>query len=130
MAAQETSPGVEQRQFTRVGLGVPVTLVFGVQRQRVPGELQDISCGGCFFKARIEVDLDRRVAVVLHGASGKRLRATGRVVRTLAYKGFAVLFDEPGSRAIGDFVQLIEPLSQEARIGFLSKELKPEIEIF
>jgi hypothetical protein len=129
MEAHQHSPGQEQRQYPRLGLGVPVTLVFGVQRQKVPGDLQDISCGGCFFKARITVDLDRRVAVVLH-ASGKRWRATGRVVRTLAYKGFAVLFDEPGTRSIAELLKLIEPLSQEARVAFFSTELKPEIEIF
>jgi hypothetical protein len=106
-----------------------VTLLFGIQRAKVPGELQDISCGGCFFKAAVTVDLYRRIAVVLHTASGKRWRATGRVVRTVAYKGFAVLFDDPGSRAIGDLLKLIAPLSQEARVAFLSTELKPEIEI-
>jgi hypothetical protein len=129
-ASQQQTPGHEQRQYPRFGLGLPVTLLFGIQRAKVVGALQDISCGGCFFKAPVTVDLERRIAVVLHASSGKKWRATGRVVRTVAYKGFAVLFDEPGSRAIGDLIKLIEPLAQEARVAFLSTELKPEIEIF
>jgi hypothetical protein len=127
---QEQSPGHEQRQHPRFGLGVPVTLVFGIRRQKVPGELQDISGGGCFFKSPVVVDLERRILVVLAAASGKKCRATGRVVRTMAYKGFAVLFDDAGSRAVRDFIQGFEPLSHEARVAFLSAELKPEIEIF
>jgi hypothetical protein len=129
-AGQQHSPGPDQRQYPRFGLGVPVTLVFGIRRQKVPGELQDISCGGCFFKSNIAVDLERRILVVLAAASGKKCRATGRVVRTLAYKGFAVLFDDAGSRAVGDFIKGFEPLTHEGRVAFLSTELKPEIEIF
>jgi hypothetical protein len=129
-APQEQTSGQEQRQHPRFGLGVPVTLLFGIHRRMVPGELQDISGGGCFFKSRVSVDLDRRIAVVLTSASGKRCRATGRVVRTTAYKGFAVLFDDAGTRAVGDFIKAMATLPQERRVAFLSTELKPEIEIF
>jgi hypothetical protein len=129
-ASQHQSPGHDQRLHPRFGLGVPVTLVFGIRRQKVPGELQDISCGGCFFKSNINVDLDRRILVVLAASSGKKCRATGRVVRTQAYKGFAVLFDDAGSRAISDFIKGFAPLTHEGRVAFLSTELRPEIEIF
>ena len=81
-------------------------------------------------KSRVSVDLDRRIAVILTSSSGKRCRATGRVVRTLAYKGFAVLFDDAGTRAVGDFIKAMATLPQEGRVAFLSTELKPEIEIF
>jgi hypothetical protein len=129
-ASGEQSSVQEHRQHPRFGLGVPVTLLFGIHRRVVPGELQDISSGGCFFKSRVSVDLDRRIAVILTSSSGKRFRATGRVVRTLAYKGFAVLFDDAGTRAVGDFIKAMAPLPQEGRVAFLSTELKPEIEIF
>jgi hypothetical protein len=121
--------GEEQRQHERLGLGLPVTLVFGIHRLKVPGELQDISSGGCYFKSRIDVDLDRRIAVVLRDTAGNTCRATGRVIRTLAYQGFAVLFDEEGSRAVARFLEDLAPLSPAARVASLSTELKPEIQI-
>ena len=131
MVDQGGQPGAEeQRQYPRFGLGLPVTLVFGERRQKIPGELQDISCGGCFFKSHVVVDLDRRISVVLCDAAGRTCRASGRVVRTTAYKGFAVLFDDEGSVAVGDFIKGFAPLAPAARIAFLSTELKPEIEIF
>ena len=124
-----TTQTLEQRQHPRFGLGVPVTLLFGARRQSVPGELQDISCGGCFFKSHVEVDVDRRISIVLVDASGKKWRASGRVVRTLAYTGFAVLFDDDGSRAVGEFVRELAPLTQSDRVARLSSELRPEIQI-
>ncbi|HVZ73550.1 MAG TPA: PilZ domain-containing protein [Polyangia bacterium] len=120
----------EQRQFPRFGLGLPVTLVFGGRGESSAGELQDISCGGCFFKSRARVDVDRRISLELAASSGQKCRASGRVVRTLAYTGFAVLFDDDGSRAVGAFIKGIEPLTAEARIAYLSTELQPEIQIF
>jgi hypothetical protein len=119
----------EQRQHPRFGLGLPVTLLFGARKQSVPGELQDISCGGCFFKSRVAVDVDRPIAVVLVDAAGKRCRASGRVVRTMAYTGFAVLFDDEGSRAVAEFIRGFEPLTQADRLARLSADLKPEIQI-
>jgi len=128
-ATQGQGRGDEQRQYPRFGLGLPVTLLFGARKQSVPGELQDISCGGCFFKSQVAVDVDRRIAVVLSDAAGKKCRATGRVVRTMAYTGFAVLFDDDGSRAIGEFIKGFEPLTQAARVARLTTELQPEIQI-
>jgi hypothetical protein len=119
----------EQRQYPRFGLGLPVTLVLAARKESISGELQDISCGGCFFKSRASVDLGRRISLVLAASSGKTCCASGRVVRTLAYKGFAVLFDDEGSRAVGDFIQGFAPLSPESRVAYLSTELRPEIQV-
>jgi hypothetical protein len=121
--------GEEQRRYPRFGLGLPVTLLFGLRKQSVAGELQDISCGGCFFKSRVAVDVDRRISVVLADAAGKTCRASGRVVRTIAYTGFAVLFDDAGSRAIGEFIKGFGPLSPSDRVARLSSGLRPEIQI-
>jgi hypothetical protein len=121
--------GNEQRQHPRFGLGLPVTLLFGPLKQAVPGELQDISRGGAFFKSRITVDIDRRIMVVLWDVSGKTFRATGRVVRTQAYQGFAVLFDDVGTRGIAGLIEGFEHLSPEERIARLSTSLRPEIQV-
>ncbi|MDB4982745.1 MAG: hypothetical protein JWM82_3497 [Myxococcales bacterium] len=119
----------EQRQHQRFGLGLPVTLVFGERAESFDSELQDISCGGCFFKSRATVDVDRRISLLLAASSGKTCRASGRVVRTLAYRGFAVLFDDEGSLAVGDFIKGFAPLSQSGRVAYLSAELEPKIQI-
>jgi hypothetical protein len=130
MGATGGGGGSEQRQHPRFGMGVPVTLVFSARGQSVAGELQDISGGGCFFKSTASVELDHRISLVLAGVSGKTCRASGRVVRTQAYRGFAVLFDDEGSRAITDFISTFPSLDQARRTALLSAELMPEIQIF
>ena len=121
--------GIEQRQFPRLGLGLPVTLML-LGRGPVAAELQDISQGGCFFKSREPVPLDRRISVMLTAEGGKTCQASGRVVRTVAYRGFAVLFDQDDGGAIEDFIRDLTPLPQESRAAKLSSLLKPEIQIY
>jgi hypothetical protein len=121
--------GTEQRQFPRLGLGLPVTLLL-LGRGPVSAELQDISRGGCFFKSPEAVPLDRRISVLLSAEGGKTCQASGRVVRTVAYTGFAVLFDEDDGGAIDEFIHDLIPLPQEGRAQLLSTLLKPEIQIY
>jgi hypothetical protein len=121
---------VEQRQYPRFGLGLPVRLVFAGRGETIDGELQDISRGGCFFKSTATVDMDRRISVVFSVSSGEICRASGRVVRTVAYRGFAVLFDEESDQVgIAEVIRDIAPLTQERRAAFLREILKPDIEI-
>jgi len=135
----------EQRQYPRLGLGLPVTLLFlggqfggqsggqsgGQPRNgQVEAELQDISRGGCFFKANLEMGIDKRISVVLSATGGKTCQASGRVVRTLAYKGFAVLFDETDTSALDELLRELTPLPQESRAALLSTVLRPEIQIY
>ena len=121
--------GTEQRQYPRIGLGLPVTLQL-LGRGNVSAELQDISRGGCFFKSAENVPVDRRISVVLSANGGKTCQASGRVVRTVAYKGFAVLFDQDDGGGIEDFIRELTPLPLESRAALLSSVLKPEIEIY
>jgi len=97
---------------------------------QVEAELQDISRGGCFFKSRLDVSLDRRISVVLSATGGKSCQASGRVVRTVAYKGFAVLFDQDDGGSLDEFIRDLTPLHQESRSALLSSLLKPEIQIY
>jgi hypothetical protein len=124
--------GSEQRQYPRLGLGVPVTLLFlgSLGRDPVGAELQDISRGGCFFKALTQVPLDRRISVTLSANGGKTIQASGRVVRTLAYKGFAVLFDQDDGVGVDELIRDLASLPQESRAAALSEKLKPEIQIY
>jgi hypothetical protein len=122
----------EQRQYPRLGLGVPVTLVLssGAGRASVEAELQDISRGGCFFKSDADITLDKRISVVLSAAGGKVCEAHGRVVRTIAYKGFAVLFDEDDPQSLEDLLRELGPLPLEQRAARLTAVLRPEIQIY
>ena len=99
-------------------------------RGSVAAELQDISRDGCFFKSTEHVPIDRRISVVLSANGGKTCQASGRVVRTVAYKGFAVLFDQDDGGAIEEFIRELTPLPLESRAALLSSVLKPEIEIY
>ena len=119
----------EQRQHPRLGLELPVTLLF-LGRRPVGAELQDISRGGCFFKSREVVPLDRRISVVLSALTGKTCQASGRVIRTMAYRGFAVLFDDADGAAIEELIHDLTALPLESRAARLSTVLKPEIQIY
>lgn len=120
---------VEHRQYPRFGMGLPVTLIFSARGESVSGELQDISRGGCFFRSKATVDINQRISVVFSELSGSSHRASGRVVRTVAYRGFAVLFDDDGDQALNHLIDDIAPLTQDRRAAFLRSNLKPEIEI-
>src|SRR4029079_8485342 len=97
--------GGEQRQYPRFGLGLPVRLLFSDRGIEVGGELQDISRGGCFFKSTVKVDVDRKISIVFSlSRGGKTCRATGHVIRTLAYRGFAVLFEDVNDSTF-DFIR-------------------------
>src|ERR1700753_3613765 len=105
---------LEPRQCPLCGLGVPVTLLFlgrggGDGHDPIEAELQDISRGGCFFKSDATVSVDKRISVVLSANGGQTCQASGRVVRTVAYKGFAVLFDEDDSRALDELLRDLSP---------------------
>ena len=119
----------DKRQYPRIGLGLPVTLQL-LGRGQVSAELQDISRGGCFFKSSETVPINRRISVVLSAHGGRTCQASGRVVRTVAYKGFAVLFDEDDGGAVEEFIRELTPLPQESRAALLSSVLNPEIEIY
>jgi hypothetical protein len=122
----------EQRQYPRLGLGLPVTLLFlgRAGEGPIPAELQDISRGGCFFKSDAAVSLDRRISVVLSAQGGKTCQASGRVVRTVAYRGFAVLFDQDDTTSLDELLRDLTSLPQEGRAAMLSTVLRPEIQIY
>jgi hypothetical protein len=48
----------------------------------------------------------------------------------VAYKGFAVLFDQDDSGSLDEFIRDITPLPQESRAALISSVLKPEIQIY
>jgi hypothetical protein len=119
---------VEQRQYPRFGLGVPVTLVFSKRGVSADGELQDISLGGCFFKSTAKVEMDHKISVIFSSGGGQTWRASGSVIRTMAYRGFAVLFEE-GTEPLSTFLQELAAVPQDRRVAYLTGILDPKIEI-
>jgi hypothetical protein len=120
--------GGEQRQYPRFGLGLPVRLLFSERGIEVGGELQDISRGGCFFKSVAKVDVDRKISIVFSLSHGNTCRASGHVIRTTAYKGFAVLFEDVND-STSAFIRDLTVLPQDKRATFLTSVLNPEIQI-
>ena len=119
----------EQREYPRLGLGLPVTLLF-LGRGQFEAELQDISRGGCFFKSNAAVAMDKRISVVLSATGGKTCQASGRVVRTVAYSGFAVLFDQADPTSLDELLRDLNALPLDGRAALLSSVLRPEIQIY
>jgi len=76
------------------------------------------------------VALDRRISVVLSATGGQTCQASGRVVRTVAYRGFAVLFDQDDTSSLDELLHDLTPLPQEGRAALLSTVLRPEIQIY
>jgi len=120
--------GGEQRQYPRFGLGLPVRLMFSERGTEVGGELQDISRGGCFFKSTAKVDVDRKISIVFSLSRGNTCCARGHVIRTTAYKGFAVLFEDI-NESTTEFIRDLTGLPQAERATFLTNVLNPEIQI-
>jgi hypothetical protein len=120
---------VDQREYPRFGIGLPVSLNFAGQSGPVMGELQDISRGGCFFKSATTVAQGRKVSIVFSVAPDRTCKAAGHVVRTTAYKGFAVLFED-ANESIFEFIHDLATLPPHLRADFLTSVLNPEIQLF
>ena len=120
--------GGEQRQYPRFGLGLPVRLMFSERGTEIGGELQDISRGGCFFKSAAKVEVDRKISIVFSLSRGNTCCARGHVIRTMAYKGFAVLFEDINESAT-EFIRDLNGIPQSERATFLTSVLNPEIQI-
>jgi hypothetical protein len=120
--------GGDQRVYPRFGLGLRVTLLFSQQGVRVDGELQDISRGGCFFKSSAKVDVNRKISISFSLNTDKSCQASGQVIRTTAYKGFAVLFEET-NQSISDFISDLAGLPLDRRAKFADGVLNSEIQI-
>ena len=120
--------GGEQRQYPRFGLGLPVRLMFSGRGTEIGGELQDISRGGCFFKSAAKVEVDRKISIVFSLSRGNTCCARGHVIRTTAYKGFAVLFEDV-NESTTEFIRDLTGMPQSERATFLTNVLNPEIQI-
>ena len=119
---------VERRQYRRLPLDVPMTLVLAGSADSVPGRLRDISQGGCFFSARSEVHYEGRITIDFVVLPRAICNATGRVVRDHGSGGFGVEFGAVND-AFRKFVSRLEAASTTEREDVLARILDPEIHL-
>jgi c-di-GMP-binding flagellar brake protein YcgR len=121
-------PDAERRQYPRLALNLPFTLVLADGSEPLRGELRDISQGGCFFKARFGAKREGRVTMDFVVLPRSICNATGRVVRGENDGGFGVEFGAVNPE-LQKFVGELESASPDERARVLSRVLDPEIHI-
>lgn len=118
----------ERRRHPRYRLDLPVTLVMAAEPGRaVTASMEDLSAGGCFFRAALP-DLPFSTVALSFRRGLHAPVAGGQVVRTVAGEGFAVRFDQGG----GDLQRLVSALgalTPPLRSDFVSGFLAPEVEL-
>jgi PilZ domain len=118
----------ERRQYPRLFLNLPFTLVLASGSEPLRGRLRDISQGGCFFTAGSAVNRDGRVTMDFVVLPRSICNATGRVVRGEGGDGFAVEFGAVNPD-LQKFVDELESASPADRAAVLSRVLDPEIHV-
>lgn len=121
-------PDAERRQFQRLPLNLPFTLVLSDGSEPQRGELRDISQGGCFFQAPCPAKREGRVTMDFVVLPRSICNATGRVVRGESGNGFGVEFGAVNPE-LQKFVDELAAASAEERARVLSRVLDPEIHI-
>jgi c-di-GMP-binding flagellar brake protein YcgR len=118
----------ERRQYPRLSLNLPFTLVLGEGAEPLHGRLLDISQGGCFFTAHSGVKPEGRVTMDFVVLPRSICNATGRVVRGINGDGFGVEFGAVNPD-LQKFVDELQAASPVERAGVLSRVLDPEIHV-
>jgi hypothetical protein len=120
--------GGEQRAHARTGFGLKVNLMLLREKQPVPGVLDNISEGGCYFATEARVKEGAAVSVVF-GLKPKGLcAASGRVVRLQGSDGFGVKFNDINGY-MREFVATLACTAPEARGDVAAAIVEPEIHI-
>ena len=118
----------EQRAHPRTGFGLKVSLMLLRERGPIPGTLDNISEGGCFFTVAALVKEGAAVSVVF-GLRPKGLcAASGRVVRVQPGYGFGVKFSDINSY-MREFVATLARIDPDARGEVAAGIVEPEIHI-
>jgi c-di-GMP-binding flagellar brake protein YcgR len=121
-------PAAERRQYPRLPLNLPLTLVLADGSEPLQGRLCDISQGGCFFTARCGVREEGRVTMDFVVLPRSICNATGRVVRGQGGNGFGVEFGAVNPE-LQRFVDELCAASPDERQQVLSRVLDPEIHV-
>ncbi len=121
-------PSAERRQYPRLPLNLPFTLVLAEGSETLQGQLRDISGGGCFFTAPSGIRNEGRVTMDFVVLPRSICNATGRVVRGQGTDGFGVEFGAVNPE-LQKFVDELAAASVAERAQVLSRVLDPEIHV-
>ena len=119
--------GSERRQYTRLVLDLPFTLVVSGKGLPLRGRIRDISQGGCFFTAHSGLQEQGRVTMDFVVLPRSICNATGRVIRGEG-GGFGVEFGAVNPE-LQKFVDQLESATPEQRVEVLARVLDPEIHV-
>ena len=117
----------DRRQYLRLPLDLPFTLVVQGGSEPLQGRIRDISQGGCFFTARSGLRQEGRVTMDFVVLPRSICNATGRVIRGEG-DGFGVEFGAVNPE-LQKFVDLLASASPEEREQVLARILDPEIHV-
>jgi c-di-GMP-binding flagellar brake protein YcgR len=125
-------PAAERRQYPRLSVNIPFTLVVPGFDKPIRGHLRDISQGGCFFTTEPVLDRSRRISVDFVVLPKSICNATGRVVRENAGQeeenGYGVEFGAINPE-LQQFVAELGSAPEERRNEYLARVLDPEIHV-
>ena len=122
-------PAAERRQYPRLALNLPFTLVVPGQDRPIKGQLHDISQGGCFFTTEPVLDRSRRISVDFVVLPKSICNATGRVVREDQHEsGYGIEFGAINPE-LQQFVAELSSAPEEQRAEYLARVLDPEIHV-
>jgi PilZ domain-containing protein len=122
------SDGSEQRAHPRTGFGLQVRLMLLREKEPIPGVLDNISEGGCFFSTAATVKEGAAVSVVFGLRPQGLCAASGRVVRVEEGEGFGVKFNDINGY-MRDFVGVLACTEPEDRAQVAAEIVEPEIHI-
>jgi hypothetical protein len=118
----------DQRAHPRTGFGLKVSLMLLREKEPIPGTLDNISEGGCFFTTTALVKEAAAVSVVF-GVRPKGLcAASGRVVRVDPGAGFGVKFNDMNAY-MREFVAALTCTEPDSRGEVAAGIVDPEIHI-
>jgi c-di-GMP-binding flagellar brake protein YcgR len=118
----------ERRQFTRIVVDVPVTLVVTGRRGPVAAHLDDISEGGCYFAADVGLKTGWQVTLSFMMPERRLCSAMGTIVRDDKSTGFGVEFTTIND-ALRGLVQSLVNASAEDRPRLIAQLADGEIHI-
>lgn len=123
-------PAAERRQYPRLSVNLPFTLVVPGVDKPIRGQLRDISQGGCFFTTEPVLDRSRRISVDFVVLPRSICNATGRVVREDSGEesGYGVEFGAINPE-LQQFVSELGSAPEERRREYLARVLDPEIHV-
>ena len=118
----------ERRQFTRITVDVPVTLVVTGRRGPINARLDNISEGGCYFAADVGLKTGWQVSLSFMMPERRLCSAMGTIVRETEAIGFGVEFTNV-NEALRGFVQSLVTASDDDRPRLIAQMADGEIHI-